>query len=122
MRFLLHRARLLDATASLDSLSPEDTSIAREIVAAMDGLPLALDQAGAYIDEAGYNSLDDYRETYQQEEAHLLGRRSDDSTGHPSSVTTTISLALEKIRQANEVATELLRDSSRATIINAAQN
>ncbi|HEY5004534.1 MAG TPA: toll/interleukin-1 receptor domain-containing protein, partial [Ktedonobacteraceae bacterium] len=106
--FLLQRSRLFPPDISTESIPPDEIVAARTVVQLMGGLPLALDQAGAYIDEVGYNSLDDYRETYQQEAAHLLGRRSDDSTGHPSSVTTTISLALEKIRQANEVATELL--------------
>ncbi|HEY7420172.1 MAG TPA: NB-ARC domain-containing protein, partial [Ktedonobacteraceae bacterium] len=46
MRFLLRRAGWLDTTASFDQLAPTDQALAKEIVAAMGGLPLALDQAG----------------------------------------------------------------------------
>ncbi len=61
---LLRRARLLAASASLDQAPPQERSSAEAIVSEMDGLPLALDQAGAYMEEtqcglAAY--LDRYR-------------------------------------------------------------
>ena len=48
---LLRRAGIIAHDALLDSASPADRALAREIVHAMDGLPLALDQAGAYLEE-----------------------------------------------------------------------
>jgi tetratricopeptide (TPR) repeat protein/transcriptional regulator with XRE-family HTH domain len=106
MRFLLHRARLLAPTASLASLAPEDREIAREIVTAMDGLPLALDQAGAYI-EANQLSLAEYLELFQSSQMRLLDER-DSHSDHPSSVTRTFALAFEQLERNNPAAAELL--------------
>ena len=55
-------------------LLPTDREAAREIVQAMDGLPLALDQAGAFIDETQC-SLTDYLHFFQTRQADLLQRR-----------------------------------------------
>ena len=74
MRFLLHRAHLLDMAAPLDALIPEERNLAREIVTAMDGLPLALDQAGAYI-EATQCGLSDYLQLLQSAQLRLLDER-----------------------------------------------
>jgi hypothetical protein len=49
--FLLHRAKLLDPDAPLETTPTIEQNIAYEIVKLMDGLPLALDQAGAYSEE-----------------------------------------------------------------------
>jgi hypothetical protein len=49
--FLLRRAKILDFQASLTSASMADRQTAFEIVQEVEGLPLALDQAGAYIEE-----------------------------------------------------------------------
>ena len=46
MRLLLHRARLLEPTASLEQLNEHEQTAAKELVERMDGLPLALDQTG----------------------------------------------------------------------------
>ncbi len=51
--FLLHRAKLLNFHALLEAAPKTNQDTAKEIVQAMDGLPLALDQAGAYIEETG---------------------------------------------------------------------
>ena len=48
---LLRRAELLAPEASLNQANPGDASAARQISAQLGGLPLALDQAGAYIGE-----------------------------------------------------------------------
>ena len=49
--FLLRRATLLGPDDPLERASEEDQRQAREITRLMGGLPLALDQAGAYIEE-----------------------------------------------------------------------
>ncbi len=78
--FLLRRARLLDPTAPVEQLkqlaqrTPFEYAAARELVAAMDGLPLALDQVGAYVQETPC-SLADYLKLYQTRGAELLKRR-----------------------------------------------
>ncbi len=106
IRFLLHRARLLDPNAALDSLLAEDIALAREIVAAMDGLPLALDQAGAYI-EATKCGLFDYLQLFRSAQLRLLDER-DTYADHPSSVARTFALAFEQLKKNNPAAAELL--------------
>src|SRR6202022_3489574 len=81
---------------------------AQAIVEALDGLPLALDQAGAYIEETGC-SLSDYLKFYKSRRKRLLRMRGQNATGHPEPVAMTWSLAFEKVKQANPAAAELLR-------------
>ncbi len=106
--FLLHRVRLLDFDASLESATPSIVDQARHIVQEMNGFPLALDQAAAYMEETGC-SLSDYLQLYRTRQAELLQRRGRYTTDHPESVTTTWSLSFEKIQQANPAAADLLR-------------
>ncbi len=105
-RFLLHRARLLDPTASLDCFAPENAALAREIVVVMDGLPLALDQAGAYIDSSQCG-LADYVRLLQSSQLRLLDER-DTYADHPLSVMKTFALAFERLERDNPAAAELL--------------
>src|SRR5262249_7793448 len=49
--FLLRRAKLLDIEDSLDSVNEQDRFKAAEIVEVLGALPLALAQAGAYIEK-----------------------------------------------------------------------
>src|SRR6266852_3958799 len=60
-QLLLRRSKFLPADALLDAANPVMRAQAQAIVLAMDGLPLALDQAGAYVEETGC-SLSDYLE------------------------------------------------------------
>ncbi|MBA2396550.1 MAG: AAA family ATPase [Ktedonobacteraceae bacterium] len=62
--FLLRRAGLLTADASLEAVVPEERTRAMQLVQEMGGLPLALDQAGAYLDAIGM-SLEQYQSVYQ---------------------------------------------------------
>src|SRR5437764_4962498 len=105
---LLRRAGLLAPDATLESASPPDRALAIDIVAAVDGLPLALDQAGAYIEETN-ESLSAYLTLYQQQRAELLKRRGGLVPHHPDSVATTWSLAFEQVERANPAAIELVR-------------
>jgi hypothetical protein len=81
---------------------------AAELVTAMAGLPLALDQAGAYIDETGC-SLAGYLQRYQQQHARLLARRGSPANDHPQSVTTTFRLSIEHVEQEMHAAADILR-------------
>jgi tetratricopeptide (TPR) repeat protein len=105
---LLRRAGIIAHDGLLDSASPADRALAREIVHAMDGLPLALDQAGAYLEETG-ESLSNYLALYQQQRAVLLKRRGGLLPNHPDSVATTWSLAFEHVERENPAAIELMR-------------
>jgi tetratricopeptide (TPR) repeat protein len=105
---LLRRAGVIAHDALLDSASTADRALAREIVHAMDGLPLALDQAGAYLEET-QESLSNYLTIYQQQRAALLKRRGGLLPHHPDSVATTWSLAFEHVERENPAAIELMR-------------
>jgi len=78
------------------------------IVRELGGLPLALDQAGAYIEESSYH-LEGYLKLYRRQRAALLKRRGGFATDHPAPVATTWSLSFERVEQADPVAADLLR-------------
>ena len=65
---LLRRAGKLAADAPLEPASFKDAEIAKQLSDELGGLPLALDQAGAYID-ATDGTLQDYYQLYQSERA-----------------------------------------------------
>jgi|SRR5579875_235828 transcriptional regulator with XRE-family HTH domain len=108
---LLRRSVRIECDASLEDAPPADRGMAREISRMMGGLPLALDQAGAYIEETAC-SLSDYLERYQKRRPALLSLRDfrgGVSTTHPQSVTATFIHALELVERVNPAAAELLR-------------
>jgi hypothetical protein len=77
MLLLLRRAGVLARDASLDQAPVSDRTAAAAIVEELGGLPLALDQAGAYIEETRC-SVADYLQSYRQRQAALLKRRGGD--------------------------------------------
>ncbi len=99
---LLRRAQR-EASATDDEID-EATNIA----VALAQFPLALDQAGAYIEETGC-SLHDYLQLYQQHRYALLARRGKQARHYPESVATTWSLSFQRVEQTNPAAAELLR-------------
>jgi tetratricopeptide (TPR) repeat protein len=106
--FLLRRAGILRERDLLEQASAAEVTTAQAISQELDGLPLALDQAGAYIEETGCG-LAAYLDLFHQRGAELLGQRSGLVTDHPEPVATTWSLSFEKVEQANAAAAELLR-------------
>lgn len=106
--FLLRRAKIMRHNDPIEAVSEAEQAHALAIAEALDGLPLALDQAGAYIEETGC-SLAQYLERYAQRRAELLKKRGRNASGHPASVTTTFLLCFEKVAQVNPAATDLLR-------------
>ncbi|GLV55814.1 tetratricopeptide repeat protein [Dictyobacter sp. S3.2.2.5] len=88
--------------------SPQEIEEARTIVETLARFPLALDQAGAYIDETKC-SFRDYLQIYQERHYALLSRRGMQITSYPESVATTWSLSFTQIKQANPAAADLLR-------------
>jgi tetratricopeptide (TPR) repeat protein/transcriptional regulator with XRE-family HTH domain len=104
-QFLLSRARLQRSSLSA-SLPLREIQAIRSIVEIMDGLPLALDQVGAYI-EATRCSPADYLQFLQSSQVYLLAER-DTYADHPLSVTRTFTMAFEQIGRENASATALL--------------
>lgn len=106
--FLLRRTRELMPGASLGQVSKESHSRAAEIVTALEGLPLALDQAGAYIEETRCG-LAQYLDLYGTRRKELLLRRGSFSMDHPDSVAATWSLSFQQVEQESLAAADLLR-------------
>lgn len=106
---LLRRAKLLAEDAPLGYASEKDLREAEAINEILDGLPLALDQAAAYIEEHQCG-LADYLLLYQTRRAALLQRRGTLSKrDYPRSVATTWSLSFEQIQRIDPIAADVLR-------------
>jgi len=105
--FLLRRA--IEGQHKYGSMSfhPQEY-IANQIVTLLDYLPLALDQAGAYICETQC-SLEDYLALYQNHASKLLARRGTSVTDHQKPVAKTWLLSFEKVEQESGVALDILR-------------
>lgn len=106
--FLLRRAKFLKEDDILAAASPADVVIARQISKDLGGLPLALDQAGAYIEETQCG-LAGYQQRYHLHRSHLLLHRGEQVTDHPEPVATTWSLNFEQVERKMPAAADLLR-------------
>ncbi len=86
-----------------------DYASACELVRILDGLPLALEQAAAYIGE-NQSQFAEYLQDYQRYAKALLARRGTlfDEKDHPLPVAATWQASLEKIGQRNPQTLELL--------------
>lgn len=110
---LLRRAGQLQPSNAQNNEAPEAQhpafaeSTTLELVTFLEGLPLALDQAGAYIEETGC-SVADYLERCRHQRKQVLARRGAYGGSHPASVVTTLKLAVEKVARAHPAAAELL--------------
>jgi tetratricopeptide (TPR) repeat protein len=107
--FLLRRSGLLAPDGVFEQAHEHDRDQARAICEELGGLPLALDQAGAYIEETEC-SLSEYQRLYQDHRADLLAeRRGQLVDDHPLPVATTWSLSFTQVEQKNAAAADLLR-------------
>ncbi|MFY9224126.1 MAG: tetratricopeptide repeat protein, partial [Blastocatellia bacterium] len=117
--FLLKRASLIPiGTSSLDDLKLDNKfddklidkliTDAQKIVQAMDGLPLALEQAGAYIQESAC-SLSDYLKSYQdiRNTVSVLDNEGEDANDHKS-VYATFKLNFDVVKEKSMAAAKLL--------------
>ncbi len=105
---LLRWCKLLDLDTPLEYAKVADRTAAERIVQEMDGLPLALVQAGAYVEETGC-SLEDYLSFYTTHRKDLLARRSRLLLDYPETVATTWSLSFQEIEQQSPAAADFLR-------------
>jgi tetratricopeptide (TPR) repeat protein len=90
--FLLRRA------GRIAHCTDEDRTAALRIAQQVGGLPLAIDQAGAYIEEAEVSPAE-YLALYSAEGERLRSRRGDYATDHES-VTNTYTMAMEHLDEA----------------------
>jgi tetratricopeptide (TPR) repeat protein len=105
-RFLLQRAALIPLEADLELVSPQEHERALQMSSELGGLPLALNQAGAYIEATGID-LFSYWQIYQQHRADLLHYRGKLETD--PSVATTWSVSFHRTEEKHPAAADLLR-------------
>lgn len=108
--FILRRAGYLLQYEQLDHAKPVSLKAALELSHAMKGLPLALEQAGAYIEDTG-RSVRSYLEFYQQEHTRLQLQRihSGPVPDYPDPVASAWQMSWKLVQQRDSVAANLLR-------------
>src|SRR5947209_13342867 len=106
--FLLRRAGLLALDAAFEHALEPQRDLACAICKELGGLPLALDQAGAYIEETQC-SLADYLQLSRSQRAELLAARGGLVPDHPEPVATTWSLSFTQVKKRSAAAAALLR-------------
>ena len=101
---------LLDHGVATDFLvnrtGDPDRAAASDLAAEMDGLPLALEQAAAYVQASGI-TLASYLLLFRERQTDLLARG--EATGHPAHVAATLGLALSRLAGEAPAAAGLLR-------------
>ena len=112
--FVLRRAKVLSPEATREHLqqlavsNPGEYTAAEQLVAMMGGLPLALDQAGAYIEEMACG-LAAYLQHYEKQRSRLLDRRGTPGEDHPQSVAATFRLIWQRVQRELPEAADVLR-------------
>ncbi|HLZ64194.1 MAG TPA: FxSxx-COOH system tetratricopeptide repeat protein [Ktedonosporobacter sp.] len=110
---LLRRAKVLDPQANDEQVyqfaarASAHYQAAVELVDALGGLPLALDQAGAYLEETRCG-LPTYVELFRNRRAILLKLRGKGSDAHPAPVSTTIHLSVTATARLHPAVWDLL--------------
>ncbi len=105
---LLRRAALLPPDGTLEQASADERRLASALTSELGGLPLALDQAGAYLEATGM-SLEEYQCISQTHRQTLLNERRSLVEDHPASVATTWSLSFARVETKSPAAADLLR-------------
>lgn len=103
-------AQMLILRSSCDSLMPKGDELpdAIEIVKELGYLPLAIEQSAAYMRECGLNPST-FRSLYRERKTKLLARRPLGNTPYDSSVATTWSVSIDRLKQTAPGAIQLIR-------------
>lgn len=105
---LLRRSGLLPLSAGLQDASDEDVLLASQLVHELGGLPLAIDQAAAFLEETS-TGLQEYLDAYGRHRHELLARRGGSQLDHPAPAAATLSVSLELLAGRDAAASDLLR-------------
>jgi TIR domain/NB-ARC domain len=105
--YLLRRAGYLPWTGQLSDASPASLKAAHELSQLMEGLPLALEQAGAYIEATG-RGVRGYLDLYRHYRSELQRREHSPVPTYREPVAFAWSLASEMVQKENPAALELL--------------
>ena len=97
---------LLRRSGLMEAASEKDKGLAHSISVELGGLPLALDQAGAFIEETP-SSFEEYLKIYSSKRLELLSERG--GLGDHPPVTVTFSLAHERVERNNAAAADVVR-------------
>ncbi|MDO8142848.1 MAG: FxSxx-COOH system tetratricopeptide repeat protein, partial [Candidatus Brocadiales bacterium] len=104
------KVNVMDPSESVEFLyrrtGQEDKETAKLLAEELGHLPLALEQAGAYI-ESAKKSLNDYLKLYR-EYTHRILERGKPSTDYPATVATTWEISFQKTRERSSSAIDLL--------------
>lgn len=115
--FLLRRAKIVATNlATLEEVRPyvsdHNWQMATTLVHELGGLALAIDQAGAFIEQTGCG-LNSYLKLYRKDAPAMLKKRGGvHSSEHSDAVYKTFALALENVEKRSQLAGEILRDSA----------
>lgn len=104
---LLRRAAYLSGTQQLSDASPASVEAARELSQLMAGLPLALEQAGAYIETTG-RSVTGYLDLYRPYRPEIQRYQYGEVPNYRYPVAFTWNLAREIVQEEYPAALELL--------------
>jgi tetratricopeptide (TPR) repeat protein len=108
--FLLTRAKMKSAVASSGAVPDDNVLLATKISQELGGLPLALDQAGAFIEETP-STISEYWDFYRNEGARLRAKHGEFSTDHHP-VANTFGLALKRTEVFNAASAAVVRASA----------
>src|SRR6266700_1424162 len=105
---LLRRAGIIPPDAPLAAAAAANRLKAGEIAAALHGLPLALELAGAYISEAQCG-LASYLNLYKLEKVTALKQQAQPMPDYLEAVASALALSFKIVERTNPAAAELLR-------------
>jgi hypothetical protein len=105
--FLLRRATIIEADASREATTAEKYGVAKALSERLGGLPLALDQAGAYIEDTGC-SLARYLKLYQTRSDEIQRMRFGPIPDYPEPVATTWTISRARVQARYPAAVDLL--------------
>lgn len=105
---ILRRAGSIPRTGQLGDASPSRTKAAKRIAELMDGLPLALEQAGAYIEDTG-NTESRYLKIYEEFRAQVLQRQFGALPNYPLPVATAWKFSKRVVQETDAAAFEMLQ-------------
>ena len=103
--FLLHRCGRQEAEA-------EERDAARELARELDGLPLALEQAAAYIVDETKATFRRYLEGYRRRGLELAPSTRPGPGGYPESVVSTWAANFDAVQEESQAAADVLRFSA----------
>jgi hypothetical protein len=105
--FLLKRSGMLKDGSKSDTLPSDIQSTSSQLVELLRGHPLALDQAGAYIEETG-DSFATYLQLYSDQRLILLNERGSLGGEHPETVVVTFEISFQQARERYPTAADVL--------------